>query len=150
MELSTDSGLVQLPNSTYHYLGYEVHLGLFSNANSHFTVDFGLTQPFSYNQYAQSIYFGAFGWEWTAGSSFVRPFFGLGLGLYADLISAPEGTASGFVPSLITQGGLKLGGEKFGLLLKASIYLGIYDVSQLFMATAWPLLNVMGGIYISL
>lgn len=144
LEVSLATGFIHLPASSYHYLGYNAHLG-FGEKDTLVIIDFGMTPQFSTGTYTQSIYYGSVGWRWVRGRAFIQPYFGIGLGLYVDQVSS----SSGIIPSIVTQGGIKIGRAHFGGLLGFSNYLGIYSPSQLLQWTIWPLVNVMGGLYVA-
>jgi hypothetical protein len=149
MEISLAPGFIHLPASSYHYLVYNARLG-FGEKKGLFFAEFGMTPPFSVGTFTQTIYCGSLGWNWVSGkpsNNFqIRPYLGVGLGVYVDQVSS----ASGIVPALVTQGGIKLGGRDAGALIGFSYYLGTYSPSQLLNWTLWPLVNVMGGFYVSL
>lgn len=141
-EVSLSSGFVHLPSSSYHYLGYDLGLG-FGSVESHFDLNIGLTHPYYGYGYSQKIFFGRLGWTWALTSSWIKPYVGVGLGTYADIVSS----SGGVIPSIVTHGGLKLGGNGFGADLSLATYMGIYNPAHLVNFTMWPLVTILGGIY---
>lgn len=148
-EVALSSGYVHLPASSYHYFGYAGHVGL-GQRDSSYTIDFGMIPSSSIAGLSHSTYFGSVGAQWVQGAGFVRPYLGLGLGFYIDRVGSSSETRSGFVPALVGQGGLRVGGQNLGLSLGFASYLGIYNPGQLFEWTIWPLTTVMAGIYVAI
>lgn len=146
LELSAATGLLQLPSSSYHYLAYNLRAS-FGDVESSWVLNAGLTQPYSLEGYSEWIVFGDFGHEWAAGKDhLLKPYFGAALGAYDDRVNNQDG----LTPSLVMHGGVRIGGEHFGGALSANIYLGIYDIGQIFSFTAWPMTNFLGAIYVAL
>lgn len=147
-ELTLSALALHLPDSSYHYLATSVRARFASQeSETAFFLEGGLTPPFSRYGYTQTIAFLAGGKEWKARlGSFASLFFGLGLGAYADEVSGSQG----IVPSIMTQSGLKLGGQSFGVVFTIEGFIGIYSLPQLFAFTAWPLSCFAGGIYVGL
>jgi len=145
LDLTLQSGLVHLPASSYHYLGYTARLGI-GKQESRFVFDLGTSHPYSNpsSGVSQVIGYSSVAWEWTGGKdSFFKPYVGAGLGVFLDRVA----NQNGLLPALVTHGGIKLGGSRFGVTLGLDQYLGVIHVSQLLSWTAWPLINLMGGLY---
>ncbi len=139
-----DVGAIHLPDSNYHYLGYATRLR-FGEDRGHFVIDFGGVKPYVSHGVRQIIAFGGAGLEWDlTRDAFFTPYVGGSVAVYVDRV----GVQAGWVPSLMTKAGLKMGPEAFGLDACVMNLVGVYDPRELTFFTVWPMINFFGGFYV--
>ena len=134
---------LQLPAARYHYQAWGVQVS-YGSLDLKWVFNAALAQPFELLGYRQWI--GALSLTREFGvnvSSWLRPFVGAGPGIYLDRVN----NQSGWVPSLVTRGGVRLGGSALGVEAHFDCHAGIYSVSQLGSWVIWPLTQVGGGVY---
>lgn len=144
-EFRAQSGLLQLPHSSYHHLAYKLDFGLGSGDN--FRIAAGLSHPYSLLGFTLVIYTAGLSYEWGAEKGGgLNPFGALGLGFVADTVSGQIG----WMPALNMRAGLRWGGARFGLSAELDTHVGFYDFSQFLSWTVWPVYQFMMGIYVAL
>jgi len=146
MDFGFAAGAMHLPAESYHRLGYQLQLGFEGEKGTVWTLSVEGAQPnvvTGYREYLGSLSFAA---KFIPDTGFFRPFASLGAGLYLNRTNRQNG----FVPSLYTSAGIRMGGSGFGFNLEIQTYLGMYNPLQLAILTAWPLVTGFGGLYIVL
>jgi hypothetical protein len=146
-EIAASTGALHLPDSSYHYLAFQFSLRS-SGKSARFRFDLGGTPPHSSLGFSQIIVFSGASIEWHSDSTsnFFRPYGGCGIGVFGDRVNS----MMGWVPALLLQGGIKVGGSRVGVDFSFSGYTGVYDTSHVEVQTVWPLINAMAGVYVAL
>lgn len=141
--LTVSTGAHHKPSSSYHYVGYQAAY-TFENSDAFKALELGLLHPYSGYGYSQNLIYSSFTWNWTQkGSSILSPFGGIGPGFYLERVNSENG----FVPSLVLQAGVRLGGKNLGLSLKASTYAGVFEWMHPVRKTVWPMTSFTVGVY---
>ncbi len=148
LEISGGITGIQLPGSSYLYQGYQTQLTGRIGSGSYSLTAAGVL-PYEILGYTHSVASLSFTREFSlsggARSSFFDPFVGIGPGLYLDQVNS----SSGWVPSLVTRGGVRVGHKNFGVIGQFECHAGIYSFSQLRSWVIWPLVELSGGIYVA-
>ena len=131
---------ITLGSSEYVHFGYL--LGLTFGDTPAIAVNAGLTHPYEFKGYHQTIYNIDACLEWTTNVlSWVKAYGGLGLGAYSDRVGASRSV----IPSLVTRGGLRLGG-KISAQFEMTNYFGVYSLEQLVDFTNWSRFHFFVGV----
>ena len=145
-DLAFSSEAIHIPNTSYHYLGIDTIIAFPTN-EGRFFVQLGATPPYTRSGFQEFTTYFSLGHLFETESSFIRFYGGPAIGCYFDVLNGQIG----YTPSIVLNGGIRIGGKSLGLQFGMNTFFGINPFWQFIGANvAWPMTNFTGGIYVAL